>query len=191
MVSHWSLSNCKFSQVTRLLLSILADLYNAVVWMVSNSHICKCFSPLINLLGIVPVASILFGITVTFTFHICPLARFRYLSFVSLSFIFFYFLCGSAGRQSSLFNKFSGFFFLQSLGLADGPRLGDPFISQNPRESCASHPLEWVPGCPYTTYSLDQFFFFSEFSLHYFSYPVLCSLTPFFFGANLLHSFII
>ena len=35
MVSHWSLSDSKFPQVSRTLLSILTDLNNAVVWTVS------------------------------------------------------------------------------------------------------------------------------------------------------------
>ena len=36
MVFHWSLSGNKSPQVSRTLLSILADLNNAVVWMVST-----------------------------------------------------------------------------------------------------------------------------------------------------------
>ena len=36
MVFHWSLSDSKFLQVSRTLLSSLADLNNAVVWMVST-----------------------------------------------------------------------------------------------------------------------------------------------------------
>ena len=37
MVFHWSLSDNKSPQVSRTLLSILADLKNAVVWMVPTS----------------------------------------------------------------------------------------------------------------------------------------------------------
>ena len=36
MVFHWSLSDTKSPQVSRILLSILADLNKDVVWMVSN-----------------------------------------------------------------------------------------------------------------------------------------------------------
>ena len=36
MVFHWSLSNSKSPHVSRTLLSILAVLNNAVVWMVST-----------------------------------------------------------------------------------------------------------------------------------------------------------
>ena len=38
MVFHWSLSDKKSPQVSRTLLSILSDLKNAVVWMVSTSN---------------------------------------------------------------------------------------------------------------------------------------------------------
>ena len=36
MVFHWNLSDSKSPQVSRTLLSILGDLNNAVVWMVST-----------------------------------------------------------------------------------------------------------------------------------------------------------
>ena len=36
MVFHWSLSDSKFPQVSRTLLSILADLNNAVVWVLKK-----------------------------------------------------------------------------------------------------------------------------------------------------------
>ena len=36
MVFHWSLSDCKSLQVTRILLSILANVNNVTVWMVST-----------------------------------------------------------------------------------------------------------------------------------------------------------
>ena len=36
MVSHWSSSDSKSTQVSSTLLSILANLINAVVWMVST-----------------------------------------------------------------------------------------------------------------------------------------------------------
>ena len=55
-VFHRSLSDSK-SQVSRTLLSILADLNNAVVWIVSTSPvISKSSSPCTNLLVTVPRA---------------------------------------------------------------------------------------------------------------------------------------
>ena len=57
-------------QVSRTLLSILVDLNNAVVWMVSTRPpISKSSSPCTSLLVTVPRTSITSGITVTFMFH--------------------------------------------------------------------------------------------------------------------------
>ena len=70
MVVHWSWSYSKCPQVSRTLLSILADLNNVVVWMVSTLPLTsKSSSPWSNPLGIVPRALITIGITVTFMFH--------------------------------------------------------------------------------------------------------------------------
>ena len=70
MVFHWSLSECKSPQISRTLLSILAVLNNAVVWMVSTrlptSNSSSPFSiPLVT----VPNAPITIGIIVTYIFH--------------------------------------------------------------------------------------------------------------------------
>ena len=86
MVFHWSLSDSKSLQVSRTLLSILAVLNNAVVWMVStrppNS---KSSRPPNNILVTVPNAPITIGIIITFMFHsfFNSQARSRYLSFFS------------------------------------------------------------------------------------------------------------
>ena len=81
-----SLSDSKSSQVSRNLLSILGDLNNAEVWMVSTRPFnSKSFSPCTNPLVTVPSAPIAIGITVTFMIHIFfnSLARSRYLSVFS------------------------------------------------------------------------------------------------------------
>ena len=81
MVFHWSLSDSKSPQVSRTLLSILAVLNNAVIWMVSTRP---------STLVTVPKEPITIGIIVTFMFHCffnC-LARSRYLSFFSHVFRF-------------------------------------------------------------------------------------------------------
>ena len=60
MVSHMTLSDSKSTQVSRTLLSILANLNYAVVWMVSGCPlISNDSSPFINPLGIVPSAPII------------------------------------------------------------------------------------------------------------------------------------
>ena len=74
---HWSLSDIQPSQVSRTLLSILADLNNEV-WMVSTCPlIFKCSSPLTRPMENVPSAPIMIGITVTFAFHRLLLSSLR------------------------------------------------------------------------------------------------------------------
>ena len=88
MVFHWSQSDSKSSQVSRTLLSILADLNNVVVWMVfTRPLISKFSSPFNNLLVAVSSAPIKIGITITFMSHnlFYFLARFWYLSLFSPS----------------------------------------------------------------------------------------------------------
>ena len=71
MVFLWSLSDSKSPQVSRTFLCILADLNNAVVWMVSTCPIIsKVSCPFANLFRIVPSALITISIIVTFMFHI-------------------------------------------------------------------------------------------------------------------------
>ena len=71
MVFHWSLSDSKSLQISRTLLSILADLCNAVVRMLwARPMIPRSPSLLCKPLEIVSCAPIIIGITVTFSFHI-------------------------------------------------------------------------------------------------------------------------
>ena len=113
MVFHLRLSDRKSPQASRTLLSILAFLNNAVVWMVSTRPpTSKSSSPFNNLFVTVPKASITIGIIVTFIFHsfFNSLARSRYLSFFSHSFSFIF----VASRESKVdnFANFLFFFFL-------------------------------------------------------------------------------
>ena len=67
---HWSLSDSKSPQVSRILLSILAVLNNAVAWMVSTRPpTSKSSIPFSNHLVTVPNAPITIGIIVTCMFH--------------------------------------------------------------------------------------------------------------------------
>ena len=112
MVFHKSLSDSKSPQVSRTLLSILAVLNNAVVWMVSTrpptSGSSSSFS---NPLVTVPKAPITIGMIVTCMFHgfFNSLARSRYLSFVSHSFSF---ILWSAGTAKSTILQFLFFLLL-------------------------------------------------------------------------------
>ena len=70
MVFHSVLSDSKSPQVSRTLLSFLADLNNAVVWMVSTRPvISKPSSPFNNPSLTVPRAQITIGINVIFMFR--------------------------------------------------------------------------------------------------------------------------
>ena len=70
MVFHWSLSDSKSLQVSKTLLSILAVLSNAVIWIVSPSPPTSNSSkPFKNPLVIVPKAPITIGTIVTFMIH--------------------------------------------------------------------------------------------------------------------------
>ena len=133
MVFLWSLSDSKSPQVSWTIFSILADLNNDVVWMVSTcTLISKSSSPCTNPLMTVPRAPITIGMTVTFMF----LSFFQFPSKVQvLIFLFIFFqllLHGQLGQQSLKFSKFFSFCWL-SLGLVVWTRLGNPLISWNSR----------------------------------------------------------
>ena len=100
-VFHKNLSDSKFPPATWILLSILADLNNSVLWMVSTCPlISKSSSPCTNPLMTVPRAPITISIIFTFIFYsfFNSLAKFRHLSLFSLSFNF---TQGSAGTAKS------------------------------------------------------------------------------------------
>ena len=86
------LLNFKWQQLSRTFLSILTNLNNAVVWMVSTYFlIFKSSSPFTQHFGIVLSTSITIGILVTFIFYsfLSSLARSKFLSLFSFSLIFF------------------------------------------------------------------------------------------------------
>ena len=154
MVFPWCLSDSKSPQVSSTLLTILDELNNAVVWMVSTCPlISKSSNHFTNLFVTVPSKPVITGITVTFTFHnfFSSLARSWNLSLFSLSFSFILWSVGikSIIRQVLVFCRLS-------LGLVVWPRLGGPFISENPREVCASHFPGLILGCSYTICSHGQ-----------------------------------
>ena len=169
MVCHWSLSDNKSPQVFRTLLSILANLNNAVVLMV---FICP--------FGIIPIAPIIFGITVTFMFHsfFSSLARSRYSSVFSLSFNF---TLWSAGTAKSAIWQVLCFCWL-SLSLVVWPIFSDLFLSQNPRELWASHSpgqrlILQVVHRPLVL--IVKFKFLAQFSVDHFPHPVVSNLRLF------------
>ena len=90
-VFHCNVSDSKSSQVSTTLFSILSDLKNVVVWMVSTHPLISNSScPRINPLLTVPRAPITNCVTFIFMFHrfFNSLASSTYLSLFSLSFCF-------------------------------------------------------------------------------------------------------
>ena len=115
MVFHGSLSDSKSPQVSRTLLSILAVLSNAIMWIVyTRPPTSKSSSPFNNPLVTVPKAPITIGIIVIFMFH-----------------SMFSSLARSAGTAKSTILQFLFFCWLL-LGLVFWPRLGNPCICQSP-----------------------------------------------------------
>ena len=112
MVFHGKLSDRKSPQVSRTLLSILAVLNNAVIWIVSTRlPTSKSSRPFNNPLVNVPKAPITIGIIVTFMFYsfFNSLARSRYLSLFSHSFSF---IMWSARIPKSIILQIFFFFLL-------------------------------------------------------------------------------
>ena len=107
MVFHWSLSDSKSPQVSRILLN------NAVVWMVSTRlPTSKSSSPFYNPLVTVPKAPITIGIIVTCMFH----SFFQFPNKVQvliLLFPFFQFY-SVISRDSKVDNFANSFFFFFS-----------------------------------------------------------------------------
>ena len=148
MVSHRSSSDNKSPQVSRVL-SIRADLNNAVVWMILTcSLVSKSSSPFINPLATVPRTSITIGITVNFMFHIFfqfP-QKFRYLLFFSLSVNFA--LCSARAAKSTI----SFFFILMRFGCLTEIR----WFVFTLKRVCVSHSPGQMLGCAYTICSYGQ-----------------------------------
>ena len=112
IVSHSSLSNNKFPQVSRTLLRILVNIDKTVVSIVSTRPlISKSSSRWVNPLVTVSKAPVTIGITVTFMYNIfvSSQARSGYLSFFSL---FFNFTLWSAGTAKFTILHILFFFFL-------------------------------------------------------------------------------
>ena len=147
MVFHWSLNDNKSLQVSMTLLSILAVLSNAFVWMVSTRPpTSKTSSPFYNPLVTVPNPPITIGIIVTCMFHSFFNSLARYLSFFSHSFSFILWSAGTA--KSTILQVLFFFFFC----LLFWPRLDDPCVCRSPMGVYVCHFLGRVLGCAYYYY---------------------------------------
>ena len=178
MLSHRSLSDSKSPQVSWTLLSILAGLNKAVVWIVSTCFLISKFSsPRPKPLVTVQRVRITIGITITFMFHgfFRSLARSRYLFFFSLLFDF--------TQWSARTAKFFWLTLTRSDHLAE-IRLS---VSQNLRRVCSSHSLGWILVSAYTIWSNFNFLRNSQ----WITFSTQSCQVLYSFGANVLHSPII
>ena len=136
MVFHWSLSDSKSLQISRTLLSILAVLNNAVIWMVSTRPPTSKFSsPFSNPLVTVPNAPITIGIPVTCMLYsfFNSLAKSRYLSFFLHSFSFLLWSAGTA--KSTIFQVLFFLLIIIRSGFLAGIR-GSVCMSKSHRSLC-------------------------------------------------------
>ena len=137
MVFHWSMSDSKSPQVSRTLLSIMAHLRYAVIWIVSTRlPSSKSSRPFNNPLVIVSKAPITIGTLVPFMFNSFFLqGRGTYTSFHILSVLF----CGQPGQRTLQFCKF--FFLLITIrsGLLAEIRWS-MCMSKSHRSLCVSPP---------------------------------------------------
>ena len=167
--------------------SILSNLNNTVVWIVSTrTLISKSSPPLVN----IPRAPITTGIIVTFMFH----NFFQFPSKVQaliLLFAFFQFYCGPPGQQSPQFCKFSLFFVLFFIIIKCG-RLAKIMwsicIQKSQRSLCISFSSTDSGLCIYHLFVWSNLNF-----LHisqWITLPIQLCLVLFTFSANLLHSLI-
>ena len=189
MVFHWSLSDSKSPQVSRTLLSILAVLNNAVIWMVStHPPTSKSSSPFSNPLVTVPNTPITIGIIFTCMFHsfFSSLARSRYLSFFSLSFCFILWSAGTA--KSTILQVLFFLLIIIKSGLLAGIRWS-VCISKSHRSLCESFSRTGAGLCIYhlLVWSNWNFLHISQ----WITLPTQSCLALYSRCANLLHSLII
>ena len=153
MVFHRNSSDSKPFQISRILLSILVDINNVVVWMVSTYPlISKSTIPFTNPLGIVPSTPITNGIKFTFIFY-----KFFSSQVWSWYLSFFFFIlsvltCGQPGRQV---HYSAGSLCRLSLGKVVWQIRRSVCISKY-QTGFASHFPGRNLGCAYTIWSYGQ-----------------------------------
>ena len=185
---NWNLSDSKSLQVSRTLLSILAVLNNAVVWMVpTRPPTSKSTRPFNNPLVTVQKAPITIGIIITFMFHsfFNSLARSRYLSFFSHSFSFILWSAETA-KSTTLQILFFLLIIIRSVLLVE--IWWSVCMSKSHRSLCVSFSRTGAGLCIYLLFEWSNLNF-----LHisqWITLPTQASLVLYSFCANLLHSLI-
>ena len=153
---HGSLSDSKSYQVSRTLLSILADLNNVVVWMVTTRPLISMSSSLFNNpLVTVQRAPIIIGINVTFMFYSFSISKQGLGTYPPLFLSIL--LWGQPGQLSPQFYMYSFFFFL--LIIIRSGRLAEIIWSicmlKSHQSLCVYSPGQLL-GCAYTICSYGQ-----------------------------------
>ena len=188
MVFTWIRSDNKSPQVSRTLLSILAVLNNAVVWMVSTRlPTSKSSSLFSNPLDTVPNAPITICVIVTCMFHsfFSSLARSRYLSFFSHSFCFILWSAGTA--KSTILQVLFFLLIIIKSGLLAGIRWSVCVLKSH-RSLCESFSRTGAGLCIYhlLVWSNLNFLHISQ----WITLPTQSCLALYPNCANLLHSLI-
>ena len=149
----------------------------------------QSFGNLFKLLEIFPSTQLVLASSLYFTvFFVFVFVFWRGLVFwqgTSIYLSFHFLFSGVWKRQNPLHDKF--FSYWLTLGLVVWPRLGDPLVSQNPREFYASHFLLRILFCTYTFSKYGQILFFLQNSL-LITFHTQSSLLKYSFWASLLHS---
>ena len=142
MEFHCSLSDSKFPQISRTLLSILTVLNKVVVWIVSTRPpTFKCSSPFNRPLVTVPSAPITIGIFITFTFHSCfKLPSKVEVIILLLTFFQFY---SVVSRNSKIYNSANSLFFFLSGLLAESHQSLWVSFSRTAAGLCIYHLFVW------------------------------------------------
>ena len=177
MVSHWSLCDSKSPQVSRIVLRILPDLNNAVVWMVSARHLISISSSSLIIITVITLhLSSYFQVLLSLyqSFGDCTLSTTyiwyhhhflvpqffqfpREVDVFIFLFTFFQFISVVSRDSKSTIQQILFFCCCWLLlSLVVWLRLGDPFVSQNPGGVYTSHSSGQFPGCVYTSCSYGQ-----------------------------------
>ena len=190
MVSHWSLSDSKCPLISRSLFSFLADLNNAVVWLISTRPlISKSSSSCINRLVTVPKAPIIVSIRVTFMFNnfFNSLAWSVYLSTCLFSFSF-NFTLKSAEITKSTIRQVLFCLIISRSGCLTEIRWSI-CISKCQRSLCASFSRVYSRLCKFNLFVCSNFSFLHN--SQWITLPNQSCLVLYSFCANLQHSLII
>ena len=190
MVFHWSISDSKSPQVPGTFLSILADLNNVVVWIVStHSPTSKSSSLFYNPLMTIAKAPIMISIIVTFMFH----SFFQYSSKVEvLILLFTFFQFYSVVSWDSKVHNFANSLFFWLITIRSGllaEIMWSVCMSKSYWSLCVSFCRTVAGLCIYHLFVWSNLNF-----LHisqWITLPTQSCLVLYYFCANLLHSLIV